>query len=110
MRAALFLVLALAAGSGAALPAAPATAQTAAPAVAEAPAGYSSTSTPIGTLLDDAAAKAVLDKIVPGLSTNPQIDMARGMTLKDIQSYAAEQLTDDVLKKIDVELAMLAKK
>ena len=102
MRAALFLVLALAA--------VPAIAQQAAPAAAEAPAGYSSASTPIGTLLDDAAAKAVLDKIVPGLSTNPQIDMARGMTLKDIQSYAADQLTDDVLKKIDVELAMLAKK
>ena len=102
MRAALLFVLALAA--------VPAAAQTPAPAAAEATTTYSSTSTPIGTLLDDAAAKAVLDKNVPGLTTNPQIDMARGMTLKDIQSYAAEQLTDDVLKKIDVDLAALARK
>ena len=102
MRAALLFVLALAA--------VPAAAQTPVPAAAEATTTYSSTSTPIGTLLDDAAAKAVLDKNVPGLTTNPQIDMARGMTLKDIQSYAAEQLTDDVLKRIDVDLAALARK
>lgn len=103
MRAALLLVLALAA--------APAVAQQGAPIAAAAPAAvYSSASTPIGTLLDDADAKAVLDMDVPGLTTNPQIEMARGMTLKDIQSYAADQLTDDVLKKIDTHLATIAKK
>ena len=101
MRAVLLVVLALAA--------APAIAQSA-PAVEAAAAAYSSTATPIGALLDDAAAKAVLDKNVPGLTTNPQIEMARGMTLKDIQSYAADQLTDVVLKKIDTDLASLAKK
>jgi para-nitrobenzyl esterase len=103
MRAALLLVLVLSA--------APAVAQQGAPIAAAAPAAvYSSSSTPIGTLLDDADAKAVLDMDVPGLTTNPQIEMARGMTLKDIQSYAADQLTDDVLKKIDTHLATIAKK
>ncbi len=103
------LVLAIAVPMAfAALPAA--AQQAGAPAAATAPSGYTTTATPIGTLLDDADAKAVLDKNVPGLTTNPQIDMARGMTLKDIQSYAAEQLTDDVLKKIDVDLATIVKK
>jgi para-nitrobenzyl esterase len=86
-----------------------------APAVAQAPAAapaaaYSSTGTPIGTLLDNAAAKAILDKRVPGLTTNPQIEMARGMSLKDIQAYAPQQLTDDVLKAVDADLAALSGK
>ena len=106
LRSALLLVLVLAAT--------PALAQQAAPAAAEAPAApaavYSSSTTPIGTLLDDADAKAVLDKDVPGLTTNPQIEMARGMTLKDIQSYAAGQLSDEVLKKVDTALAAIVKK
>lgn len=89
----------------------PAVAQTpaAAPAAA-ASATYSSTGTPIGTLLDDAAAKAILDKRVPGLTTNPQIEMARGMSLKDIQAYAPQQLTDDVLKAVDADFAALSGK
>ena len=106
MRAALLIVLALAAMPAIAQPAAPAGD---APAAA-APTIFSSASTPIGTLLDDAAAKAVLDKNVPGLTTNPQIEMARGMTLRDIQAYAAEQLTDTVLKQIDTDLAALTRK
>ena len=107
MRAALLLVLALAAMPALAQPAAPAGD---APAAAAAPVVFSSASTAIGTLLDDAAAKAVLDKNVPGLTTNPQIEMARGMTLRDIQAYAAEQLTETVLKQIDTDLAALVRK
>jgi para-nitrobenzyl esterase len=87
---------------------APATAPSAAPAAAAA--AYSTTGTPIGTLLDDAAAKAILDKRVPGLTTNPQIEQARRMSLKDIQVYAADRLTDDVLKAIDADFAGLSGK
>jgi hypothetical protein len=107
MRAALLLVLTLVAMPAIAQPTVPAPDAAAA---AASPAVFSSASTAIGTLLDDAAAKAVLDKNVPGLTTNPQIEMARGMTLRDIQSYAADQLTDSVLKKIDTDLAALARK
>lgn len=95
---------------GASLGTSPAAAQAPAAAAAPAAGAYSTAGTPIGTLLDDAAAKAVLDKHVPGLTTNPQIEMARGMSLKDIQSYAAEQLSDAVLKAIDVDFAGLFKK
>jgi hypothetical protein len=35
----------------------------------------------LGTLLDDPQAKKIMDQYVPGLSTNPMIAMAKGMTL-----------------------------
>lgn len=35
----------------------------------------------LGTLLDDPQAKKVLDQYAPGLSANPMIAMAKGMTL-----------------------------
>ena len=71
---------------------------------------YSTSTTTIGTLLDDPAAKAIVEKNIPGMTTNGQIDMARGMTLKDIQQYSSEQVTDERLAAIDTELASLPAK
>ena len=67
----------------------------------------SSGETDIGTLMDTPAAKAVLQKYIPDVISNPQMDMARTMTLKQIQSYIADKLTDDTLAKIDADLAKL---
>jgi para-nitrobenzyl esterase len=78
-----------------------------APAAAPAAPAYTVADTDIGTLLDDPAAKAVLDKNIPGFSANPQIDMARSMTLKAVQAYAADKLTDEALAKVDADLAKL---
>jgi hypothetical protein len=39
-----------------------------------------------------------------------QIDMARSMTLKGIQPYAADRVTDKALAQIDAELAKLPAK
>lgn len=83
-----------------------ATAAISAPAFA-ADAGYTTADTSIGTLLDDAAAKAIVDKYMPGFSGNPQIDMARGMTLKQIQQFAPDQIKDEILAKIDADLSKL---
>jgi para-nitrobenzyl esterase len=47
---------------------------------------------------------------MPDFSTNPQTSMARPMTLKGIQSYAPDQITDAVLAKIDADLAKLPAK
>ncbi|MET0586915.1 MAG: hypothetical protein ABWZ75_00200 [Novosphingobium sp.] len=77
-----------------------------APASAPAPA-YSTAETDIGTLLDNPATKAVLDKHMPGFSANPQIDMARSMSLKQVQQFAGDQMTDDVLAKVDADLAKI---
>ena len=80
--------------------------------MAQAPAAhYSSADTDIGTLLDDPAARAVIDRHIPGFSAQDQIDMARSMTLKAIQQYAPDKYSDKVLAEIDADLAkLLAKK
>jgi para-nitrobenzyl esterase len=92
-----------------------ATAAVSAPAHAAAPAPaaathYTAAVTEIGTLLDDPASKAVLDKNLPGFSSTPQIDMARGMTLAQVQQFAPDQITDAALAKIDADLAKLPPK
>ncbi len=84
---------------------APAAAQAAAASTA-----YTTADTDIGTLLDDPAAKAILDKHMPGFTANDQIDMARSMTLKGIQQYAADKITDQALADIDADFAKLPAK
>jgi hemoglobin-like flavoprotein len=49
-------------------------------------------------------------KHVPSISKSENIDMARSMTLKAMQQFAADVLTDDVLKAIDADLAKLPAK
>lgn len=71
---------------------------------------YSTATTEIGTLIDDPAAKAILDKHVPGMTTNDQVDMARSMTMKDIQQYSPDAITDKVLAAIDADFAKLPPK
>ena len=81
------------------------------PAPAAAPAArYTTAETPIGTLLDDPAAKAVLVKYLPELANSPQIEQARGLTLKAIQAYAGDKLSDQTLGQIDYDLAKLPAK
>lgn len=80
-------------------------AQTAAPAAAAA--AYNVEATDIGTLLDDPTAKAIVDKHLPGFTANDQISMARGMTLKSVQQYAPDMVTDKALAAIQTDLAKL---
>jgi len=68
---------------------------------------YSTAETDIGTLLDDPVAKAIVEKYIPGMTTNDQVEMARSMTLKAIQSYAPDDVTDERLAQIDAEFAKL---
>jgi len=93
-------------GSFALAVAAPLSVSAAEPAAASAPAFSTSTSS-IGFLLDNPATNAILTKYLPDLVSNPQIEMARGMTLKQIQSYSSDTVTDEVLAKIDADLAKL---
>ncbi len=71
---------------------------------------YTTAATEIGTLLDDPAAKAVLDKYIPGFSAGANVEMARAMTLKSVQEFRPEMFTDKLLADIDAELAKLAAK
>jgi hypothetical protein len=77
---------------------------------ADAPAAVLSVETStIGDLLDNPGSKAVLEKHMPAMVSNPQIEMARGMTLKQIQGFAPDQVTDDVLAKVEADLKALKK-
>jgi hypothetical protein len=92
----------------------PAPAPAATPAPAPAPAAdakaYSTAETPLGTLLDDPAAKAILVKYLPEIMANDQITQARPLTLKALQQYAPQAFSDKVLADIDTDLARLPKK
>lgn len=78
-------------------------AEPAAPAAAK----LSVETTDLGTLLDDAGAKAVLAKHIPDMIANEQISMARGMTLKQLQGFAGDALTDAKLAAIQADLDKL---
>jgi len=78
-------------------------------AVAPAPTKYSTTESKIGDLLDNPTTKAVLDKDLPGLSTNENIGMARGMTLKEVQQFAPDKITDERLALVDTDFGKLGK-
>jgi hypothetical protein len=71
---------------------------------------YSSAGTQIGTLLDDPAARAILQKYLPDVVSSQRMDTVRPMTLKVLQEHAGGRVTDAVLAKIDAELAALPPK
>ncbi len=83
---------------------APAAAQSSSAAPAEA---YSVETSLIGDLLDNPDTKAIVAKYLPDVVNSPQIDMARSMTLRQIQSYAPDTITDDLLAKIEADLKKL---
>ena len=78
-------------------------------AAARASGHYNSLITPLGTMLDDPAAKAVLERHIAAVIHSDQINMARGVTLEALQSYMPQLLTDAMLQQIDSELAALPK-
>lgn len=62
---------------------------------------------PFGTLLDNPQAKTVIDRYLPGVSTNPMIDMVKGMTINMILAMpqaAQLGLTKDKAEKILAEV------
>ena len=65
---------------------------------------YTTLTTPLGKLLDDPAAKAVLERQIPDILASPQLGMARGVTLEALQAYLPS-LTDSKLRAIDADLA-----
>ena len=84
-----------------ALPAVPAVAQDA---VAPKPAHYSVSETLVGKILDDPAAADILKRLIPTVYANDMFQTAgRTLTLKDIQQYEPEALSDANLARIQAE-------
>lgn len=72
---------------------------------AAAKAAWSTATTPLADLLANAETKAVLEKHIPGISTNPEVEPVKGLSLKAIQPYAPDRLPDSLLAAIDADLA-----
>jgi hypothetical protein len=80
------------------------------PPVKTAASHYTTSDADIGTLLDDPAARVIVDRYIPDFPSGPQVDMARGMTLRAIQPFASDKITEQVLANIDADLAKLPSK
>ncbi len=61
----------------------------------------------LGEILADEKGKAVLEKHLPGVSTNPAIAQARGMSLKAIAPMSQGMINDDMLKAIAEDLSKI---
>jgi hypothetical protein len=82
-------------------------AQPAPPAECQSAKHYSTACTTAGALMDDAKAKAVVDKYIPGLMEEPGMEQGRILTLKAMQQYDSNRITDLALTNIDLDLAKL---
>lgn len=61
----------------------------------------------LGDLLDNADAKAILEKHMPGISTHPQIGMGKGFALSMVAKFSGGMITDEMLSKVDADLKAL---
>jgi beta-glucosidase len=65
--------------------------------------------TTFGKLLDDPQAKVVLDKYLPGVSSNPMVSMVKGMTLKNLLAMPQAKQFGITKEKVEVVLAEINK-
>ncbi len=68
--------------------------------------------TKVGDILKDTGAVKVLEKYAPGVSKNPMIGLAKGMTLKTLIAMPQAKeagITEDMVKKVLTEINALKK-
>ncbi|HQV94374.1 MAG TPA: hypothetical protein PLA27_17495 [Anaerolineales bacterium] len=68
--------------------------------------------TKVGEILKDTGAVKVLEKYAPGVSKNPMIGLAKGMTLKALLAMPQAKdagITEDMVKKVLAEINALKK-
>jgi len=61
----------------------------------------------MGELLANPKGKAVLERHMPGISLNPQMAMAKGMSLKMLAPLSGGKITVAMLKAVDEDLQKL---
>jgi hypothetical protein len=66
-----------------------------------------STRTTIETLLASPQARAVLDRRLPGFSTDERVQQALRMTLREVAPYAPAIFTEEMLKNLDDDLGAI---
>ncbi len=65
--------------------------------------------TQLGTLLDNPQAKSVIDKYLPGVSSNPMVGMMRGVTLNQVLSMPQAAQMGITKDKVESMLAEVNK-
>ena len=63
--------------------------------------------TKVGEILDDTHAVDVLERHVPGVSQNPMIGMARGMSLRSVLAMPQARqygITEEMVQKVLAEI------
>jgi hypothetical protein len=68
---------------------------------------FSTSTSTIGQILDNAEAKAAFIKAFPEVADNPQLESAREMTLQDVKGYAPDIFSEAKLTELDAELAKI---
>lgn len=68
---------------------------------------YDVTTTTLGQLLDDPEVVAIFDKYAPGLSTNPMVGMAKGMTAAQAMGMAGALVPGDAMDQIKADIEAL---
>jgi hypothetical protein len=63
--------------------------------------------TPIETIAADEQGKAVLTADLPELLPHPMYDQFKGMSLRQLQPMSQGALTDELLKKVEADLAAI---
>jgi hypothetical protein len=74
---------------------------------APAPATAFSTDTPIETLMADERAKAVVTKHLPGIDQHPAYEQFKALSLKTLAPFSQGLITEDLLAKIQADLAAI---
>ena len=63
--------------------------------------------TPISDLVANPGAKAVLDTDLPGLTTHPQFELFKSMSLTALSGMAPDKLPAEALAKTEADLAKI---
>jgi para-nitrobenzyl esterase len=61
----------------------------------------------MGDILDDPAAKAIVARHLPALTNNDQVAAMRTLTLRNLQAFVPQLITDSALAAIDDEFSKL---
>jgi len=83
------------------------TPRNAADAAPPAPASKFSLDTPIADLIADRRAKAVIDKHLPGMSFDKNLDKFSAMSLRGLQPQSGGRLTDTLMEQVGADLAAI---
>jgi len=68
---------------------------------------YDLETTTVGELLADPEARAVVDDLVPGMTTHPMIGFAKGMPFAAVVKLAAGQIDAATLDQLRARIAAL---